>query len=134
MRNDLGSVSADLESKLATLTEKEEELQILRSCLSQVTKQAAATTIAADDVVDGVDSPSDGEQAGEAVGEKKQEQLDKIRAMLNTTKVKTEIEAWKTFYIMCVLVSKFSIVSHLSYCLCFSCSGSAGASWDHRGA
>ena len=90
MRNDLGSVSADLEAKLATLTEKEEELQILRRCLSQVTEQAAVTTTTttADDVVDGGDFPSDGEQEGEAVGEKNQAQLEKIQAMLNTTKVK----------------------------------------------
>ena len=95
LRIDLSSVSADLEAKLATLTEKEEELQILRSCLSQVTEQAAATTTADNDMVDGGASPSpaggeavDGEQEGEAVGEKKQAQLEKIQAMLNTTKVK----------------------------------------------
>ena len=101
LRNDLNSVSADLESKLATLNEKEEELQILRSCLSQVTEQAAATTTttssADNDIIDGGASPSpmeggeavDGEQEGEAVGgEKKQAQLEKIQAMLNTTKVR----------------------------------------------
>ena len=102
LRNDLSSVSADLESKLATLTEKEEELQILRSCLSQVTEQAAATTTTTtasstdNDIIDGGASPSpvgggeavDGEQEGEDVGgEKKQAQLEKIQAMLNTTKV-----------------------------------------------
>ena len=96
LRNDLSSVSADLEAKLATLTEKEEELQILRSCLSQVTEQAAANTTADNDDIDGGASPSpaggeeavDSEQEGEAVGEKKQAQLEKIQAMLNTTKVK----------------------------------------------
>lgn len=101
MRNDISSVSTDLEAKLATLTEKEEELQILRSCLSQVTEQAAATatatTTADSDVTDGGVSPSpsgggeavDGEQDGETVGEKKQQaQLEKIQAMLDTTKVK----------------------------------------------
>ena len=76
LRNDLSSVSADLEAKLATLTEKEEELQILRSCLSQVTEQAAATTTTADnDVVNGGATPSpagggetvNGEQEGEAI-------------------------------------------------------------------
>lgn len=101
LRNDISSVSTDLEAKLATLTEKEEELQILRSCLSQVTEQAAATatatTTADNDVTDGGVSPSpsgggeavDGEQDGETVGEKKQQaQLEKIQAMLDTTKVK----------------------------------------------
>ena len=99
LRNDLSSVSADLEAKLATLTEKEEELQILRSCLSQVTEQAAATTTSStdNDIIDGGTSPSpvgggeavDGEQEREAVGdEKKQAQLEKIQAMLNTTKVR----------------------------------------------
>ena len=94
LRNDLSSVSADLEAKLATLTEKEEELQILRSCLSQVTEQAAAATTA-NDIVDGGASPSpaggeavDGEEPEGAVGEKKQLQLEKVQAMLNTTKVK----------------------------------------------
>ena len=100
LRNDLSSVSANLEAKLATLTEKEEELQILRSCLSQVTEQAAAatsTSAADNDIIDGGASPSpaeggeavDGEQEGEAVGgEKKRAQLEKIQAMLNTTKVR----------------------------------------------
>ena len=94
LRNDLSAVSVNLEAKLATLAEKEEELQIIRSCLSQVTEQAAATTAADNDTIDGGASPSpaggeavDGEQEGEAVGEKKQAQLEKIQAMLNTTKV-----------------------------------------------
>ena len=88
LKNDLGSVTADLEAKIASITEREEELQILRSCLSQVTEQAAAT---ADDVVDGGASPSPGGETageeGEDVGERKQMQLEKIQAMLNTTKV-----------------------------------------------
>ena len=94
LRNDFSSVSANLETKLATLTKKEDELQILRSCLSKVTEQAAAATTADNDVVDGGAYPSsaggesvDGEQEREAVGEKNQPQLEKIQVMLNTTKV-----------------------------------------------
>ena len=130
MRNDISSVSTDLEAKLATLTEKEEELQILRSCLSQVTEQAAATATATNtadnDVTDGGVSPSpsgggeavDGEQDGETVGEKKQQaQLEKIQAMLDTTKVKK-----KTVGRM-----NFCVCEFLDEPLVFLSSGSAGA-------
>ena len=69
LRKDLSSASADLETKLATLTKQEEELQILRS---KVKEQAAA---ADNDTIDGGASSSppgegkavDGEQNGEAV-------------------------------------------------------------------
>lgn len=99
LRSDLGSVTADLEAKVTSNAEKDEELQTLRSCLSQVTEQAAAT--AAVDDVDGGASPSEelvdgeGEEAvGEdGGGERKQSQLEKIQAMLNTTKV-----CWMCFH------------------------------------
>ena len=69
LRKDLSSASADLETKLATLTKQEEELQILRS---KVKEQAAA---ADNDTIDGGASSSppgegkavNGEQNGEAV-------------------------------------------------------------------
>lgn len=95
LQSDLSSVTADLETRLASIAEKEEELQILRSCLSQVTEEAAAAATS-DDVTDGGVSPSSGEleevvkggQEREDAGDKKPVQLEKIQAMLNTTKVR----------------------------------------------
>ena len=69
LRKDLNSVSADLETKLSTLTKQEEELQILRS---KVKEQAPAADN--DNTNEGASSSSpeggktvDGEQNGEAV-------------------------------------------------------------------
>ena len=127
LRNDLNPVSVNLVAKLATLTKKEDELQILHSCLSKVTEQAAATTTADNDVVDGGAYPSsaggesvDGEQEGEAVGEKIQVQLEKVQAMLNTTKV---IKILQRIVFIIIIICK-SIIS-LAYLLCSFHSDSA---------
>ena len=66
LKNDLSSASADIEAKIATLTEKEKELKILHSRLSQVKEQAA---VAGQDKIDGPGGGKavDGERDGEAV-------------------------------------------------------------------
>lgn len=79
---------------MASIAEKDEELQTLRSCLSQVTEQAAADNggSGANEGTDGGAPSEEGEnEGGEAVDvnekEKKQSRLEKIQAMLDTTKV-----------------------------------------------
>ena len=91
LSGNLNSTTAELEDKMASLSEKEEELQTLRSCLSQVTEEAA---VAGNEGTDGGAPPQEGEaETGEEGGTvdsnkiMKQSQLDKIQAMLNTTKV-----------------------------------------------
>ena len=86
---------------MSSIAEKDEELGTLRTCLMQVTEQAAA--------VDAGASPGEGEVEGLEEGGvssgKKQPQLEKIQAMLNTTKV------------VCVCVS-VSVCTCMCVCVC----------------
>ena len=90
LRSDLSSVTSELEAKMASITEKDEELQTLRSCLSQLTEQAATVEegTGREEVDDGGEGEGKEEEEGEAiVSEKGLSQLEKIQAMLDTTKV-----------------------------------------------
>lgn len=93
---DLRTTSSSLEAELGKAAEKEEELKILRSCLHQVTEKA----ITVGEVLDGgsdedKDKGGEEEEEGEEEGGgrdredmiSKEAQLEKIQAMLDTTKV-----------------------------------------------
>lgn len=74
-------MTTELETERMTVQEKEDELQHLRQCLSQLTDQVAESAMAGDE------TNEEGLDVNEVERERKESQLSKIKAMLDTSKV-----------------------------------------------
>ena len=93
LESDLQTTSSSLEQELSKNVEKEEQLRVLQDCLHQVMDPPQPGGVATEEEgeeegVAGEEGP-DGEGAGPSVT--REDQLKKIEAMLDTTKVRMSV-------------------------------------------